>query len=78
MPKMDGYEASRRIRQFEEQHGNGLHIPIIALTANAMQGDREKCIDAGMDDYVSKPIDRTRLLTLLERFLNKKSLLPKQ
>ena len=69
MPRMDGYEASRQIRKFEEQRGDGLHIPIIAITANAMQGDREKCIAAGMDDYIAKPVKREILLEMLRRHL---------
>ena len=64
MPTMDGMEATRRIRQSEK----GSHrIPIIAMTAHAMMGDREECLSVGMDDYVSKPIDPTLLIETLER-----------
>ncbi len=67
MPVMDGYEATRRIRQRETSTGR--HLPIIALTANAMHWDREKCLDAGMDDYISKPVDQGLLLELLQKWL---------
>ncbi len=65
MPVMDGYEATRRIRQLD---GPGRHTPIIALTAAAMNGDRERCKAAGMDDYVSKPIDLEILTSVLAHF----------
>ena len=66
MPGLDGLSATRRIRQHEVEHGG--HVPIVAMTARAMQGDRKRCIDAGMDDYLSKPIDSERLRHLVARF----------
>jgi CheY-like chemotaxis protein/HPt (histidine-containing phosphotransfer) domain-containing protein len=67
MPVMDGFEATAAIRA-AEQLGAGLRIPIIAMTANAMQGDRERCITAGMDDYVSKPIAPDQLNKVLAQW----------
>ncbi len=61
MPVMDGLEATQAIRKFEEKQGGSTHIPIIALTANAMKGDRERFINSGMDDYITKPIKRKAL-----------------
>jgi PAS domain S-box-containing protein len=65
MPQMDGFEATRLIRQFEEESGR--HTPIAAMTARAMPGDRERCLGAGMDGYISKPLQKQDLLDLVER-----------
>lgn len=64
MPDMDGYEAIKLIRQ-----GSGKTVPVIAVTAQAMVGDREKCIEAGADDYIAKPVDVDRLMVLLKQYL---------
>jgi CheY-like chemotaxis protein len=69
MPEMDGYDATRAIRAWESESGSPRHLPIVAMTANALLGDREKCIAAGMDDYLSKPIKRDVLLAALIRWL---------
>jgi two-component system, sensor histidine kinase and response regulator len=69
MPVMDGYEATRRIREIEQRKG-GFKVPIIALTAHAMRGDREKCIEAGMDDYLSKPFKVKQLKATLEKWIS--------
>src|SRR5205823_4185967 len=66
--EMDGFEATRIIRQ-QEQTMQGGHIPIIALTANAIKGDREQCLEAGMDGYCSKPVDARQLLARIESLL---------
>jgi PAS domain S-box-containing protein len=67
MPVLDGFEATRRIRSFEKEKGT--HIPIIAMTANAMQGDRERCLQAGMDDYISKPVRFNSLEEIVNKWL---------
>jgi PAS domain S-box-containing protein len=66
MPEMDGIEATARIRAQEKVTGG--HLPIVAMTAHAMKGDRERCLAAGMDDYVSKPLQAKELYRVMERF----------
>jgi CheY-like chemotaxis protein len=64
MPKLDGLDATRRIRETERQSGK--HVPIIAMTAHAMTGDSDRCFEAGMDGYLSKPISGERLYKAIE------------
>lgn len=68
MPNLDGYKATNKIRESEDKDK---HVTIIAITANALQGDKEKCIDAGMDDYISKPIRGEDLEEVLTKYFNK-------
>jgi CheY-like chemotaxis protein len=65
MPEMDGWQATAVIR--DRDRASGIHTPIIALTAHAMSGDRERCLEAGMDEYLSKPIASAALLEVVER-----------
>lgn len=66
MPEMDGFEATGQIRRLEVERGG--RIPIVAMTAHAMKGDRERCLEAGMDDYISKPIQVDKLMDIIERW----------
>ena len=66
MPGMDGFKATSSIREQERRFGG--HSPIVAMTAHAMTGDRERCIEAGMDDYISKPIHSPTLLALVDKY----------
>jgi len=71
MPEMDGFEATAALREREKQ--TGIHLPVIALTAHALKGDRERCIEAGMDGYLSKPIRPQELDATLEIYTARKS-----
>jgi len=67
MPKMDGFEATKQIR--EQEVISGKHIPIIAMTAHAMKGDKEKCLESGMDYYITKPVDSQELISLIKKIV---------
>jgi two-component system sensor histidine kinase/response regulator len=68
MPEMDGFEATQKIRQFEQSAGQP-RVPIVAMTAHAMKGDRERCFEAGMDAYISKPVRAAELSRTISQFL---------
>ena len=70
MPVLDGYQATSQIRSKEAA---GTRVPIIAMTANAMQEDRKICLEAGMDDYLSKPLDRSMFLSMVGRWASTSS-----
>jgi CheY-like chemotaxis protein len=71
MPEMDGFAATREIRRREQ--GGQEHVSVIAMTAHAMKGDRESCLEAGMDDYLAKPINREELQQVIERAMKSKN-----
>jgi CheY-like chemotaxis protein len=71
MPEMDGFEATAAIR--EKERSGGGHIPIIAMTAHAMKGDQERCLAAGMDGYISKPIRTSEMFATIEALSGQRS-----
>jgi signal transduction histidine kinase/DNA-binding NarL/FixJ family response regulator len=78
MPVMDGYQATRVIRRFESETGTAKHIPIIALTAHALTGDKAKCLAAGMDEWVTKPFTRQEINEALQKWLPDQLMIPEQ
>jgi CheY-like chemotaxis protein len=76
MPVMDGFTATRRIRELEASRGTGRRLPIIALTANVMSEDREHCVAAGMDAHLGKPIEPKHMIDALTRFLKEEPVPP--
>jgi two-component system sensor histidine kinase/response regulator len=77
MPVMDGFAATAAIRRLE-QEGGARHVPIIAITANALQGDREACLAAGMDDYLSKPFTQQQLHRVVSHWIAMPALAPQE
>lgn len=74
MPEMDGFQATAAIRELPDPVTAA--VPIIALTANALAGDRARCLEAGMDDYLPKPLPKAQLLAMVERFLGRPAVTP--
>jgi len=70
MPEMDGFDATREIRKLDIRAQNENPLPIVAMTANVMSGDRERCLDVGMDDYIGKPVQRDQLASVLKKWLH--------
>jgi CheY-like chemotaxis protein len=69
MPEMDGFDATREIRKLDIRAINRRQLPVIAMTANVMSGDRERCLEVGMDDYIGKPVQREQLASVLKKWL---------
>lgn len=69
MPEMDGFDATREIRKLDIKARDQKHLPVVAMTANVMSGDRERCLEVGMDDYIGKPVQRDMLASVLRKWL---------
>jgi CheY-like chemotaxis protein len=74
MPVMNGHQATQLIREREEEAGDGRHVPIVGVTAHAQESDRERCLEVGMDDYVSKPISPELLEAKLKQWLGENAI----
>jgi CheY-like chemotaxis protein len=70
LPEKNGFEITSEIREYEKQQGNIKNIPIIALTANTLDNDKDKCIQAGMNDYLPKPFSPDELYSIIEQFID--------
>jgi CheY-like chemotaxis protein/anti-sigma regulatory factor (Ser/Thr protein kinase) len=70
MPEMDGFDATREIRKLDIKALNQQPLPVVAMTANVMSGDRERCLEVGMDDYIGKPVQREQLESILQKWLS--------
>jgi CheY-like chemotaxis protein len=70
MPEMDGFDATREIRKLDIKTLNEQRLPVVAMTANVMSGDRERCLEVGMDDYIGKPVQRDHLEAVLRKWLS--------
>ena len=73
MPEMDGFQATRELRKRE---GDGRRTPVVAMTASALEGDRKKCLEAGMDDYLAKPIKFDQLQSIVQKWLLRETAQP--
>lgn len=71
LPEMDGFETTAEIRKYEAEAGIEKQIPIIALTANTLDNDREKCIQAGMNEYLAKPFTAQELVNVIQKFIQR-------
>lgn len=71
LPEMDGFEITEEIRKYEKEADIKTQVPIIALTANTLDNDREKCIQAGMNDYLAKPFTAQELIAVIQEFIQK-------
>lgn len=75
LPDISGYQTAAGIRNFEKERGNKKSVPIIALTANTLDNDRDKCINSGMNDYLEKPVSSEQLIGMVDKYLKSNEIL---